>query len=176
MLEKDRFSKKRSGQKEASAAEGMVSMSELAKLESFVGYNLRRAAARQRERFRAVFDRYDIRPVQLTVLALIRDSTPLKQAELGKALEMKRANVVTVLDELQERGLITRELDENDRRSYVLYLTPAGKRLTTKLLSLHAKLEKDLARSFGHKELDKLVDLLQAFRKLNPEPRLEKSR
>ena len=174
MLENDRGSKKRSARNQAPAAEGLVSQAELAKLEAFVGYNLRRAAARQRERFRSVFDRYEIRPVQLTVLALIRESMPLKQSELGKSLEMKRANVVTVLDELIQRGLVGRELADNDRRSYVLFLTPSGKRLTNKLLTLHDKLEQDLARSFGQKELSKLVDLLRAFRQLDPNPRFAK--
>lgn len=141
-------------------------------IESFVGYNLRRAAAKQRERFRSVFGRYDIRPVQLTVLALIRESVHLKQAALGKALDMKRANVVTVLDGLTQRGLVARKLSDNDRRSYVLSLTPAGRKLTNELLSLHSKLERDLAKSFGQKELSKLVALLQAFRKLESEPEL----
>ena len=40
-------------------------------IDSLVGYNLRRAAARQRERFQNVFSPYDIRPVQLTALTMI---------------------------------------------------------------------------------------------------------
>jgi DNA-binding MarR family transcriptional regulator len=141
-------------------------------VESFVGYNLRRAAAKQRERFRSVFDPYDIRPVQLTVLALIRDSMPIKQTALGKALEVKRANIVTLLDELEGRGLVMRRPSDNDRRSHVLYLTPAGKTLTDKLLALHAKLEQDLARSLGRKELTQLVELLGTFRALDSKPKL----
>jgi DNA-binding MarR family transcriptional regulator len=142
-------------------------------LECFVGYNLRRAAAKQRERFRSVFDRFEIRPVQLTVLTLIRDAMPMKQADLGKALEMKRANVVTVLDELMTRGLVTRRLADDDRRSNVVSLTAEGRRLTDELLALHEKLEADLARAFGDKELAKLLELLQAFRKLESKPELE---
>ena len=57
-------------------------------LNTFVGYNLRRAAAKQRERFRSVFEAYDIRPVQLTALTLLLDSMPLRQSALGKALEI----------------------------------------------------------------------------------------
>ena len=108
---------------------------------TFVGYNLRRAAAKQRERFRSVFEAYDIRPVQLTVLTLLLENMPLRQAALGKALEIKRANVVTLLDQLENRGLIMRQRAANDRRSQVLYLTQAGRALTTKLLSLHSQLE-----------------------------------
>lgn len=141
-------------------------------LESFVGYNLRRAAAKQRERFQSVFAPYDIRPTQLTALAVIRYNMPLKQAALGKALEIKRANVVTLLDELEGRGLVTRTPADQNRRSHMLRLTPAGKDLTDRLLALHAKLERDLAESLGRKELVTLVQLLQAFRRLESEPQL----
>lgn len=144
-------------------------------LESFVGYNLRRAAAKQRERFRAVFEPYDIRPVQLTVLTLILNNMPVRQAALGKALDIKRANVVTLLDELQERALILRQPASDDRRSHELYLTASGRRLTKKLLTMHANLEKDLARALGSEQLESLVALLRAFRTVDSRPKLPKN-
>ena len=142
-------------------------------LEQFVGYNLRRAAARQRERFRSVFDSHDIRPVQLTVLTVIRNNMPIRQADLGRALEIKRANVVTLLTELEERGLVIRQPSATDRRSQVIYLTDLGKQTTENLLHQHAKLEADLARSFGRSELEELVRLLQAFRAVDANPVLD---
>ena len=141
-------------------------------LDAFVGYNLRRAAAKQRDRFRSVFEAYDIRPVQLTALTLLLDNMPLRQAALGRALEIKRANVVTLLDQLENRGLIMRQPTANDRRAHVLYLTQAGKALTVKLLSLHAKLEQDLANALGETELKKLVELLRAFRSVASRPKV----
>jgi DNA-binding MarR family transcriptional regulator len=162
-----------SGGRPPSAEPADQEYADVSMLESFVGYNLRRAAAKQRERFQSVFAPYDIRPAQLTVLAVIRHNMPLKQTALGKALEIKRANVVTLLDELEGRGLVTRRPADQDRRSHMLQLTPAGKDLTDRLLALHAKLESDLAESLGRKELVTLVELLQAFRRLESEPRLD---
>jgi len=141
-------------------------------LESFVGYNLRRAAARQRERFHSVFDAWNIRPVLLTVLSVILKNMPLRQADLGRALEIKRANVVTLLSELEERGLVVRQPSATDRRSQVIYLTDQGKEMTEKWLRLHAKLEADLANSFGRAELEDLVRLLHAFRSVDASPDL----
>jgi DNA-binding MarR family transcriptional regulator len=141
-------------------------------LDSVVGYNLRRAAAKQRERFRSIFGPHDIRPVQLTVLTLIKFNMSLKQSDLGKALEMKRANVVTLLDELQQRGLIERRRSKGDRRSYELSLTTAGSRFTTRMLDLHAKLEGDLANSYGQDALGDLVALLRQFRNVDTTPDL----
>jgi DNA-binding MarR family transcriptional regulator len=154
----------------ANAAEHEV---DLARLDGLVGYGLRRALAKQRERFRSVFSRYGIRPVQFAVLVLIRDSMPVRQAEVGRAIEMKRANVVTVLDELIERGLVTRQAARDDLRANVLALTPKGIEYTDKLLVLHSKLERDVAKKLGKREFDKLVQLLYAFRKLNSMPKLD---
>ena len=141
-------------------------------LEGLAGYNLRRAAARQRERFRSVFGPFKIRPVQLTVLTVIMNNMPIRQADLGRALDIKRANVVTLLTELETRGLIVRQPSANDRRAQVIYLTEKGKQTTEKLLGIHEKLEADLARSFGKKELEELVRLLRAFRSVDASPDL----
>jgi len=153
----------------SSSAAGDV---DTALLESLVGYNLRRAAARQRERFRSVFEPFDLRPVQLTALTLILHNEPIRQAELGNALEMKRANVVTLLDELQNRALLSRTLAPDDRRSYELRLTDEGRRFTREMLSIHARLEADLAHSLGQTELRQLVRLLTKVRKVSPAPDL----
>jgi DNA-binding MarR family transcriptional regulator len=145
---------------------------DVALLDTLIGYNLRRAATRQRERFRHIFAPLDIRPVQWTVLALILQNGPLGQSKLGTVLGMKRANVVKLLDELQERGLTERQASLKDRRAYEVHLTTKGSRLARKLLSLHEKLEADLARSFGKDDLQQLVELLRKFREVDPEPKL----
>lgn len=141
-------------------------------IDSLVGYNLRRAAARQRERFRNVFSPYDIRPVQLTALTVISKNDSLGQSALGKALDMKRANVVKLLDELQGRGLVERKPSTQDRRAYEIHLTPQGKKLTRELLAIHKKLEANLARSLGREELEQLVCLLRKFRQVDSDPKI----
>jgi len=158
--------------KTSSKKTGRATESDKDLLESLVGYNLRRAAARQRERFRHTFAPYGIRPVQLTALAIIVQNDRLGQSALGDMLGMKRANVVTLLDELQERGLIKRKPSLSDRRAYEVHLTPKGRRFTQELLAVHERLEADLARSFGQEELRRLVELLQRFRKVDIEPDL----
>ena len=145
---------------------------DMALIDSLVGYNLRRAAARQRERFRNVFTLYDIRPVQLTALTIILHNDRVGQSALGKAMDIKRANVVKLLDELQQRGLIERKPSTRDRRAYELHLTSKGTKLTRELLALHQKLEAKLALSLGCDELKQLVKLLRKFRSVDPAPDL----
>lgn len=141
-------------------------------LDEVIGYNLRRAYSVQLQRFTRVFGPLGIRPVQFSILALVHAHPALKQSELGKRLNVKRANIVTLLDELAQRDLLTRQRSETDRRSHVLALTPAGRKLAIKLLDLHAQLEENLAQELGLRQRDQLLQLLKKFRQLDPQPDL----
>ncbi|HEY5567122.1 MAG TPA: MarR family transcriptional regulator [Gammaproteobacteria bacterium] len=143
------------------------------RVENLVGYNLRRAYGIQMQRFRSVFAPHSIRPVQLSILGLIYENPRMKQSELGRALEIKRANIVTLLDQLERRHLIERRRASTDRRSLILQLTPAGKKLTAELLELHARLEENLAEHLGARERDQLLNLLKKFRGLQTSPHLD---
>jgi len=138
--------------------------------EGLVGYNLRRAYAVHMQRFTAVFGKLNIRPVQFTLLGHLYNNPGLNQSQMGKALDIQRANLVTLLDELEQRGLVRREMAENDRRSRVLSLTDAGKQLTEKMFRLHALMERDLDNQVGKAQRLKLVELLRAVRNLDPNP------
>lgn len=142
-------------------------------LEGSVGYNLRRAQGRQMQRFRAVFEDLDVRPVQLAVLTILLLNPEVRQSELGKALDMKRANVVTVLDELERRKFLARRPAAADRRSHVVHLTPAGKKLAEQLVELHTKFEQDIEKTMGRRGREQLLDLLRTVRRLDPQPDIE---
>lgn len=138
-----------------------------------MGYNLRRAHGVQKHRFESVFGPLAIRPVTLSALGIIYENPGITQADLGKQLNIKRANMVPVMAELEGRGLIARRPSDNDRRAHVVALTPAGLRFTVKLLELHGRLEEDLAKALGTRERDQLLQLLKRFRKLATEPELD---
>jgi DNA-binding MarR family transcriptional regulator len=138
-----------------------------------MGYNLRRAHGVQKQRFAAIFAPLGIRPVTLTALGTIYERPGITQAELGKKLNIKRANMVPVMAELEGRGLITRKPSDSDRRAHVVALTPQGAKLTVKLLELHRRLEDDLAKELGLRERDQLLQLLKRFRKLATAPEID---
>jgi DNA-binding MarR family transcriptional regulator len=139
-------------------------------LENLVGYNLRRAHSVQRQRFAAVFGPHGIRPVLLSALGLIYEMPKIKQSAVGKMLDMKRANVVPLLNELEERGLIERRRSSQDRRAHEIELTAQGREQTRRWLEMHARLERDLVSGLGSEELEQLLRLLKKIRRLSIEP------
>ena len=63
------------------------------------------------------------------VLTALVEQPVRTQAALAQAINADKSRIISVLDELQERGLIQRQPDEADRRVHLLSLTPAGDRL-----------------------------------------------
>lgn len=48
---------------------------------------------------------------------------------LADAIKADRTRIIDTLDDLQQRGLISRDPDPADRRTRILAVTPAGRRL-----------------------------------------------
>jgi len=130
-------------------------------LPSLVGYHLRRAQIAVFDDFASSLGGLDIRPGQFGVLILIDANPGLNQSELGEAMGVDRSTVVAVIDRLEERGLVARRRAPNDRRSYALELTAAGRALLTRLRPLVAAHEARLAAGLSVEERQLLIDLLR---------------
>jgi MarR family 2-MHQ and catechol resistance regulon transcriptional repressor len=64
---------------------------------------------------------------QFGVLEALLHLGPSPQHELGRAIFSSRANVTTVVDNLERRRLVRRERDARDRRQVIVHLTPVGR-------------------------------------------------
>jgi len=58
---------------------------------------------------------------------------PRSQRELADCLHFDASNVTDIVDRLEERGLVVRTIDPDDRRVRRLVLTPEGEELQQKL-------------------------------------------
>jgi DNA-binding MarR family transcriptional regulator len=81
------------------------------------------AAARFAERLEAV----GLTPPHAGVLRVVNTSEGMSQQALGEILRVLPSRLVVLIDELERRGFIERRDHPTDRRSYALYLTPAGR-------------------------------------------------
>ncbi len=130
-------------------------------LPQLIGYVLRRAQLAAFQDFMRAFGEVGIRPAQYAVLTIIERNPGLKQSQVSAALGIKRTNLVSLLDTLEERGLATREPVAADRRSYALHLTEKGALLMHRLREISAVHEKRLMTHIGEDGRDRLLELLR---------------
>jgi len=67
-----------------------------------------------------------LRPRHVIALRLLHERGPMPQHGLGEALCLDPSNVVGLLNELEDRGLITRRRDPADRRRHIVELSADG--------------------------------------------------
>lgn len=75
---------------------------------------------------------------QFGVLEALYHRGPLSQKEIGQKILRSSGNITMVIDNLEKRSLVRRERDQHDRRSFIVHLTEAGKKLIRKIFPPHA--------------------------------------
>ena len=84
---------------------------------------------------RVFFARWELSPSQFNLLNLIAGRPDgLSQADLSRQLLMHRSNVTGLVDRLEARGLVKRQDQEGDRRTYRIVLTAEGRKLVDSIL------------------------------------------
>ena len=91
---------------------------------SIVGFLLHDVARLMRRRFEQRAIRLGFTRAQWQVLVHLAQNEGIHQAGLADILEVEPITLVRILDKLQARGLVERRQHPNDRRAWLLYLTP----------------------------------------------------
>lgn len=96
-----------------------------------------------------------------SVLALAAGPTGPSQRELSDFLRLDPSQVVALVDELQQRGLVERRADPADRRANVVVATAAGARLCRRAQSASQAAERALHAGISDADRERLVQLLR---------------
>ena len=132
-------------------------------LRAHLGYFLRRLQVEIFKDFIKTLAEFDVRPAQFSVLVLIGANPGRSQAEIGKALNIERARLAKMLNELERRRWVQRRSAVNDGRSHSLYLTPGGSEKLEQLKALAARHERRLTARLGRQRRQQLIELVRDF-------------
>lgn len=125
------------------------------------------AAARFAERIASL----KLKPYHFGILRILGNGPGLTQQALCDLLGMFPSRLVGLLDELQKMKLIERRESPNDRRTYALHLTKAGRDMLFEIGHVAEQVEDDLCSALNQRERAALAELLNrivAQQKITP--------
>jgi DNA-binding MarR family transcriptional regulator len=102
---------------------------------------------------------FGISPPHVGILRWIRDNAGENQRQLATHLGVLPSRLVLLLDELETKGLVTRQRSLQDRRNQELQLSKKGARLLEKVELIAAAHEADLSSALTESERETLIDL-----------------
>jgi DNA-binding MarR family transcriptional regulator len=130
-------------------------------MSAYPGYLLRRASALTMARLAKRLKTLHLNPTDATVLIVIDSNPNAKQSEIGRLLDIARANMAPLISRIAARKLIERQ--PVDGRSHGLILTRTGRALIPKIKSAIAEHEAELIGRVPASHRPILVEGLRAL-------------
>src|SRR3954468_21460473 len=131
-----------------------------AELVDSTSFLLKRLGFAAKGRSMDAFEEAGFNPYSFAVLAALDEASHETQGAVADALGYDRSQMVGILDELEDQGLVEPRRDKVDRRRHVVELTADGKRALTKLRTLTKKLDDEFFGPLSGDERDTLHALL----------------
>ncbi len=121
---------------------------------------LKRLGMRAKEQSFVAYEKAGLHPYHHAILAVLDEDSRETQGAIADALGYDKGQLVGLLDELEDRGLVVRQRDQADRRRHVVAMTAAGRKALKRARRLSTQLEDEFLTSFDEKERAQLHALL----------------
>ena len=106
------------------------------------------------------FERAGFSGYHYSILALLDEGARKTQSAIAHALQYDPSQLVALLDSLEEKGLVERRRDPDDRRRHLVTLTTTGRQQLAAFRKLVQKLEDEFLAPLDEDERAALHDLL----------------
>ena len=115
------------------------------------------------QKISTIFQAHDLTSGQFGVLETLYHLGPLHQGALGDKLLQSKGNISTIITNLENRDLVERRRDEEDRRYVKVHLTDAGRSLIADIFPDHVR---QIVDTFGVLTDEEIEELGRLCKKL----------
>jgi DNA-binding MarR family transcriptional regulator len=121
---------------------------------------LKRLGFTAKDRTLKAYETIDLHPYHHAILVVLDEGSRETQGSIADSLGYDRGQLVGLLDELEERGLVERRRDPKDRRRHLVRLTSDGKKTLRRVRALATEIEDEFLSPLSEKERATLHGLL----------------
>lgn len=127
----------------------------------FVALLLAQVGAHAAKQFAERLSALNLTPAHAGILRRLSQTSGMSQRALAEALGMHASRLVGVVDEMESLGLIVRQGNAEDRRTYSLQVTPQGRETMARIGEISFQHNSALCAALSADEAEALVGLLQ---------------
>lgn len=102
---------------------------------------------------------FDLTPVQFAAMDAIAANPGIDQASVAAAIAYDRATIGGVIDRLDQKGLVARQVSKQDRRAREVRLTERGQDVFHQILPIVTALQADILPGLNDAEKQAFLDL-----------------
>ncbi|MGG3466306.1 MarR family transcriptional regulator [Neobacillus pocheonensis] len=106
----------------------------------------------------------NIAPEQNLILLLLWERDGLTQNEIAKKLDKDKTNIARMLCNLEKKGFIRRKMNEFDNRSFNVFLTEDGKKLSEQMIPIAEEFNNIVCSGITREELQTVKRVLFQMR------------
>jgi len=125
-----------------------------------VGFTISTTGYAIARRFRELLAPLGLEPREFALLRNVAGSEGVSQQAIGERLGIAPSRMVSLVDSLEERGLLERRQNPDDRRARALFLTNKGRNLLGRAQKVAMGHEQALCQHLSDAERDQLLGLL----------------
>lgn len=115
------------------------------------------------------FEGRDITPLQFSILWILTSHSGVDQASLAQYVALDRTTCSNIVSRLEERGYLRREVDPDNKRAKLVYITDAGRKLFDDVEGLMETVSKRILQPLTGDERKVFLKLLQKLAESNNE-------
>jgi len=104
---------------------------------------------------------YNITSAQRLIILRLCEKDNLTQRELALDTYFKQSSLTLLLDKLERNGLIVRKPKDNDRRAYLIGITPKGRALKEMLVQIGDDIERKALEGISDRDITILTETLK---------------
>jgi len=103
---------------------------------------------------------------QFDVIATLGNTPGMIMSQLAEKTLVTKGTLTGIVDRLEQKGLVRREVPPDNRRSFIVLLTPAGQQLFEDIFPAHIDYLKERLQPLSEEEMAELKCALRRLRQL----------
>ena len=141
------------------------------KLEDCINFLLTGAQHRVYMMMKKALEPYGLTPIQYGVLACIWQNDLHNPKEIARFLGIENSTISGILERMEDKDLIQRMIDSNDRRYIKIVLTQKSRDLETPVQETVERVNSAVMRNFSPEDWEKFLQLLKIAMSEDGSPR-----